>query len=98
MDLKPEKRQLLLACLDKRYSLICGSHNVLEKGGWDTLAVIGGNLAFGIGLLGANQSGSSLGKYCGKMLLEFLARKSLGTGWRGKSQFKKGSDLWKFSI
>ena len=24
--------------------------------------------------------------------------KSCGTGWRGKSQFKKGSDWWKFSI
>ena len=24
--------------------------------------------------------------------------KSCGTGWRGKTQFKKGSDWWKLSI
>ena len=34
------------------------------------------------------------GKFCGKILREILAGK-----WRrGKSQFKKGSDWWKFSI
>ena len=35
---------------------------------------------------------------CGKFLQENLAEKSCGTGWREKSQFKKGSDWWKFSI
>ena len=73
--------------------------------------MIGGNLGFGIGWWGANQSTSSLGKSCGKILQENLAGKSCGkflwenlagkscgTGWRGKSQFKKGSDWWKFSI
>ena len=39
-------------------------------------AVIGGNLAFGIGWIGANQSGSSSGKYCGKFLQENLVGKS----------------------
>ena len=34
----------------------------------------------------------------GKILRINLAGKSCGTGWRGKSQFKKGSDWWKFSI
>ena len=100
-------------------------------------AVIGGNLTFGIEWWGANQSGSSSGKSCGKILLENLAGKSCGkflwenlagkscgkilleilagkscekmllenlvgkscgTGRRGKSQFKKGSDWWKFNI
>ena len=37
-------------------------------------------------------------KSCGKILWEILVGKSCGTGWRGKSQFKKGSDWWKFSI
>ena len=32
------------------------------------------------------------GKSCGKILWENLAGKYEGTGWRGKSQFKKGSD------
>ena len=74
-------------------------------------AVIGGNLAFGIGPWGANQSGSTsgkswlkilrenlVGKYYGKILQENLVGNSCGTGWRGKSQFKKDSDWWKFSI
>ena len=39
-------------------------------------AVIGGNLAFGIGLWEANQSGCSSGKSCGKILQEILAGKS----------------------
>ena len=39
-------------------------------------AVIGGNFAFGIGCWGANQSGSSSGKSCLKILLENLAEKS----------------------
>ena len=47
------------------------------------------------------------GKSCGKFLWEMfvgescgkiLQGKSCGTGRRGKSQFKKGSDWWKFSI
>ena len=38
------------------------------------------------------------GKSCGKILWEILARNSCGTRRRGKSQFKKGSDWWKFSI
>ena len=38
------------------------------------------------------------GKSCGKLLLENLVGKSCGTGRRGKSQFKIGSDWWKFSI
>ena len=37
-------------------------------------------------------------KCCRKILREILAGKSCGTGRRGKSQFKKGSDWWKFSI
>ena len=74
-------------------------------------AVIGGNLAFGRGWWGTNQSGSSSGKSCGKFLQENLVRKSCrkimwenltgnscGTRRRGKSQFKKGGDWWKFSI
>ena len=39
-----------------------------------------------------------VGKSCGKFLQENLVGKSCGTGRRGKSQFKKGSDWWKFSI
>ena len=38
------------------------------------------------------------GSYCGKFLQEILTGKSCGRGRRGKSQFKKGSDWWKFSI
>ena len=38
------------------------------------------------------------GKSCGKILWEILAGKSCGKWRRGKSQFKKGSDWWKFSI
>ena len=41
-------------------------------------AVIGGNLAFGIGQWGANELGSSLGKSCGKFLRENLVRNSCG--------------------
>ena len=104
-------------------------------------AVIGGNLVFGIGWWGANQSGSStgkscrkilwenlagnccgkilqenfvgnscgkilreilwenlVGKFCRKILWEIVAGKSGGKWRRGKSQLKKGSDWWKFSI
>ena len=39
-----------------------------------------------------------VGKSCGKILQEILAGNSCRTGWRGKSQFKKGSNWWKFSI
>ena len=48
-----------------------------------------------------------MGKSCGKILWEIPVGKSCGenvagkfcrTGWIGKSQFKKGSDWWKFSI
>ena len=38
------------------------------------------------------------GKSCGKILREILAGKSYGTRRRGRNQFKKGSDWWKFSI
>ena len=38
--------------------------------------MIGGNLAFGIGWWGANQSGSSSGKSCRKILWEILVGKS----------------------
>ena len=41
-------------------------------------ALIGGNLAFGIGWWGANQSGSNLEKSCGKILWENLAGNSCG--------------------
>ena len=37
-------------------------------------------------------------KSCGNFLQEILAGNSCGTRRRGKSQFKKGSDWWKFSI
>ena len=37
-------------------------------------------------------------KSCWKILWEILAGKSFGTGRKGKSQFKKGSHWWKFSI
>ena len=36
-------------------------------------------------------------KSCGKFLWEILVGNSCGTRRRGKSQFKKGSDWWKFS-
>ena len=39
-----------------------------------------------------------VGKSCGKFLWEILAGNVCGRRWRGKSQFKKGSDWWKFSI
>ena len=39
-----------------------------------------------------------VGIVCGKFLWENLAGKSCGTGRRGKSQVKKGSDWWKFTI
>ena len=38
------------------------------------------------------------GNSCGKFLLENLAGKSCRKRRSGKSQFKKGSDWWKFSI
>ena len=38
------------------------------------------------------------GKSCGKILQENLAGNSCGKRRRGKSQFKKGIDWWKFSI
>ena len=38
------------------------------------------------------------GKSCGKILQENLAGNSCGKWRRGKSQFKKGIDWWKFSI
>ena len=63
----------------------CGEilwENLVGKGGREKAnlrkAVIGGNLAFGIGWSGANQSGFSLGKSCGKILREILAGKSCG--------------------
>ena len=40
-----------------------------------------------------NAVGNLMGKSCGEMLW-----KSCGIGWRGKSQFKKGSDWQTFSI
>ena len=39
-----------------------------------------------------------VGKSCGKFLQEILVGNSCGKRRRGKSQFKKGSDWWKFSI
>ena len=39
-----------------------------------------------------------VGNSCGKILQEILVGNSCGTRKRGKSQFKKGSDWWKFSI
>ena len=47
--------------------------------------MIGGNLAFGIGWWGANQSGSSSGKSCRKILWENLA----GQGEREKAKLRK---------
>ena len=39
-----------------------------------------------------------VGNSCGKFLWEILVGNSCGKWRRGKSQFKKGSDWWKFSI
>ena len=39
-----------------------------------------------------------MGKSCGKILRKNLVGISCRTTKRGKSQFKKGSDWWKFSI
>ena len=47
--------------------------------------MIGGNLAFGIGWWGANQSGSSSGKSCGKILRENL----VGQGGGEKANLRK---------
>ena len=56
--------------------------NLVGQGGGEKAnlrkALIGGNLAFGIGWWWANQSGSSVGKSCGKFLLEILEGKSCG--------------------
>ena len=41
---------------------------------------------------------NSCRKSCRKIVREILAGKSCGKWRRGKSQFKKGSDWWKFSI
>ena len=38
------------------------------------------------------------GKSCGKLLREIVAGQEGGARRRGKSQFKKGSDWWKFGI
>ena len=40
----------------------------------------------------------AVGKSCRKFLWENLVGKSCGTGRKGKSQIKKGSDWWKFNI
>ena len=58
-------------------------------------------------ILRENLAGKSCGKFlrenlagncCGKILREIPAGKSCGKWRRGKSQFKKGCDWWKFSI
>ena len=58
-------------------------------------------------ILAGNLTGKSCGKFlqeilqeksCRKIMWEILSGKSCGTRRRGKSQFKKGSDWWKFSI
>ena len=54
-------------------------------------------------ILAGNSCGKILweilaGKSCGKILREILAGNSCGKWRRGKSQFKKDSDWWKFSI
>ena len=56
-------------------------------------------------ILRENLAGNSCGKIlllagnsCGKILREILAGNSCGKWRRGKSQFKKDSDWWKFSI
>ena len=84
----------------------CGKflwENLVGNGGGEKAnlrkAVIIGNLAFGIGLMGSQPIRIQLGKIlreksCGKC----LAGKSCGKWRRGKNQFKKGSDWWKFSI
>ena len=56
--------------------------NLVGNGGGEKAnlrkTVIGGNLAFGIGWWGANQSVSSSGKSCGKILREIVVGKSCG--------------------
>ena len=57
--------------------------------------IVAGNLV--------GNAGKSCGKFlagnsCGKILREILAGNSCGKWRRGKSQFKKDSDWWKFSI
>ena len=49
-------------------------------------------------ILCENLVGKSCRKSCGKILREILVGKNCGKWRRGKSQFKKGSDWWKFSI
>ena len=62
-------------------------------------AVIGGNLTFGIGWWGANQSGSSLGKSCGKILRENLVGKSCGKFlWENLTGNSYGKWCGKFPI
>ena len=39
-----------------------------------------------------------MGNYCGKFLQEIVAIKACRTRRRGKGQFKKDSDWWKFNI
>ena len=55
--------------------------------------MIGGNLAFEIGWWGANQSKSSLGKSCGKILRENLAGNLtgnlVGQSGGGKANLRK---------
>ena len=57
--------------------------------------MIGGNLAFGMGRVMRSQP---IRIQLGKILQENLVGKSNGTRRKGKSQFKKASDRWKFSI
>ena len=93
---------LLLAPLESAYSLIWGSHKIWGKADWDTLdllrwvglfnrAVIGGNLAFGIGWWGANQSGYHLGKILQENLMGNSCRKILRQNPAGNSC---GKILW----
>ena len=70
----------------------CGKilqENFVGQGGGEKAnlrkAMIGGNLAFGIGSWGANQSGSSSGKSCGKILQENL----VGQGGGEKVNLRK---------
>ena len=55
--------------------------------------MINGNLAFGIGWWGTNQSGSGLGNLVGKSCVKILRERE-----EGKTQLKKSSDWWKLSI
>ena len=48
--------------------------------------------------MGSQPISIQLRKILREILGEILAGKCCGTGRRGKSQFKKGSDWWKFSI